>query len=247
MLNFKVEGKGKTLVFLHGFLESISMWSNLHLDKLCTQNIFIDLPGHGNSPLSDRSENPSIDYMAKEVIQVLDSLTIDSYSIIGHSMGGYVSLLLKEMDSRCDKVILVNANFWEDSEQKKKDRVRVAEIAFKAKNIFIQEAIPNLFSKPENHITEIEELKNEALKMAPESIAYSALAMRERKDFTYEVNKNPDDYFVIHGKLDKLVEVDFLKNQLKSHKNFFVIENAGHMAHIEQPEEVLRIFQNIFS
>jgi pimeloyl-ACP methyl ester carboxylesterase len=52
---------------------------------------------------------------------------------------------------------------------------------------------------------------------------------------------------VIHGKLDKLVEVDFLKSQLKSQKNLFVIENAGHMAHIEQPEEVLRIFQNIFS
>jgi pimeloyl-ACP methyl ester carboxylesterase len=70
---------------------------------------------------------------------------------------------------------------------------------------------------------------------------------RERKDFSYEVNKNRDDYFVIHGKLDKLVEVDFLKSQLKSQKNLFVIENAGHMAHIEQPEEVLRIFQNIFS
>ena len=31
-------------------------------------------------------------------------------------------LLLKEKDNRCEKVILMNSNFWADSEQKKKDR-----------------------------------------------------------------------------------------------------------------------------
>lgn len=247
MLHFKVQGEGNTLVFLHGFLESSSMWSFLELEKLNTQNIFIDLPGHGKSDLEIDLENPSIDSISEQILQILDFLKVDSYSVIGHSMGGYVSLSLKELDKRCQKVVLLNSNFWEDNDQKKKDRVRVAEIAFNAKNLFIQEAIPNLFGKPENHTREVEELKNEALKMLPESIAYSAFAMRERKNFTHEVNTNPDDYFVIHGKLDKLVEVDFLKSQLKAKKNLFVIENAGHMAHIEQPEEVLRIFILIFN
>lgn len=247
MLNFKVEGKGKALVFLHGFLESSSMWSFLKLEKLNTKNIFIDLPGHGKSDLKIDLENPSIDSISGQILLILDILKVDSYSVIGHSMGGYVSLSLKKLDKRCQKVVLLNSNFWEDSDQKKKDRIRVAEIAFNAKKLFIQEAIPNLFGKPEKHSKEVEELKNEALKILPESIAYSALAMRERKDFSNEVSTNPDNYFVIHGKLDKLVEVGLLKNQLKSHKNLFVIENAGHMAHIEQPEEVSKILQNIFS
>lgn len=247
MLHFTVEGEGKTLVFLHGFLESSSMWSFLDLKCIRTQNIFIDLPGHGKSSLTDNSEGPSMDFIANEVIKVLNFLKIKSYSIIGHSMGGYVGLLLKEMDSRCEKVVLLNSNFWEDSEQKKKDRVRVAEIAFKAKKLFIQEAIPNLFGYPEKHSIEIDSLVDEALKMAPESIAYSALAMRERKDFTSKVHNNPTNYFVIHGKLDKLVEIDFLESQLKSSKNLFVLEKAGHMAHIEQSEEVLMILKEIFS
>lgn len=247
MLHFTVEGVGKTLVFLHGFLESSSMWSFLDLKCIRTQNIFIDLPGHGKSSLTDNSEGPSMDFIANEVIKVLNFLKIKSYSIIGHSMGGYVGLLLKEMDSRCEKVVLLNSNFWEDSEQKKKDRVRVAEIAFKAKKLFIQEAIPNLFGYPEKHSIEIDSLVDEALKMAPESIAYSALAMRERKDFTSKVHNNPTNYFVIHGKLDKLVEIDFLESQLKSSKNLFVLEKAGHMAHIEQSEEVLMILKEIFS
>lgn len=247
MLHFTVEGEGKTLVFLHGFLESSSMWSFLDLKCIRTQNIFIDLPGHGKSSLTDNSEGPSMDFIANEVIKVLNFLKIKSYSIIGHSMGGYVGLLLKEMDSRCEKVVLLNSNFWEDSEQKKKDRVRVAEIAFKAKKLFIQEAIPNLFGYPEKHSIEIDSLVDEALKMAPESIAYSVLAMRERKDFTSKVHNNPTNYFVIHGKLDKLVEIDFLESQLKSSKNLFVLEKAGHMAHIEQSEEVLMILKEIFS
>jgi pimeloyl-ACP methyl ester carboxylesterase len=247
VLDYRVEGDGKTLVFLHGFLESSTMWSFLNLQALKARKVFIDLPGHGKSPLTDNSESPSIDFMAKEVLKVLNFLEIDSYSVIGHSMGGYVSLKLKEMDSRCEKAVLVNSNFWEDTEQKKKDRIRVAEIAFKAKKLFIQEAIPNLFGKPENHAEEIDVLIEEALKMAPESIAYSALAMRERKDYTREVSENQTEYFIIHGKLDKLVDTDFLKSQLKSVENLFVIENAGHMAHIEQSEEVFGILKEVFS
>ena len=247
MLDYRVEGDGKTLVFLHGFLESSTMWSFLNLQALKARKVFIDLPGHGKSPLTDNSESPSIDFMAKEVLKVLNFLEIDSYSVIGHSMGGYVSLKLKEMDSRCKKAVLVNSNFWQDTDQKKRDRIRVAEIAFKAKKLFIQEAIPNLFGKPENHAEEIDVLIEEALKMAPESIAYSALAMRERKDYTREVSENQTEYFIIHGKLDKLVDTDFIKSQLKSDENLFVIENAGHMAHIEQSEEVFRILMEVFS
>ena len=70
----------------------------MDLQELNTQNIFIDLPGHGASELSDFSETPSIDFMADEVLKVLNLLTLESYSIIGHSMGGYVGLLLKEKD-----------------------------------------------------------------------------------------------------------------------------------------------------
>lgn len=247
MLDYRVEGDGKTLVFLHGFLESSTMWSFLNLQALKARKVFIDLPGHGKSPLTDNSESPSIDFMAKEVLKVLNFFELDSYCVIGHSLGGYVGLHMKEIDARCKKVVLLNSNFWEDSEQKKKDRIRVAEIAFKAKKLFIQEAIPNLFGKPENHAEEIDELIEEALKMAPESIAYSALAMRERKDYTREVSENQTEYFIIHGKLDKLVDTDFLKSQLKSVENLFVIENAGHMAHIEQSEEVFGILKEVFS
>jgi pimeloyl-ACP methyl ester carboxylesterase len=247
VLYFTIAGEGKPIVFLHGFLESLSMWNYLNLHELTGQKILIDLPGHGNSILQDDGEIPSIDFMAQEVIRVIDNLKLKSYSVVGHSMGGYIGLLLKKIDVRCEKVILLNSNFWTDTVQKKKDRVRVAEIAFKAKKIFIQEAIPNLFGEPDNFPNEINQLMREAMNIPPESIAYASLCMRERNDFTTELNQNPKNFYVIHGLSDRLVETDFIKNQLSSHENLFIIKNAGHMAHIEQPHEVIAILKKILN
>ena len=252
MLNFSVSGEGNVIVFLHGFLESNSMWDYLALEKLNFQKIFIELPGHGQSTLTDDSENPSLNFYANEVQEVLSFLKIEKFSIVGHSLGAYVALILKEYNLDCQKVVLFNSNFWADSEQKKKDRLRVAEIAFKAKKVFINEAIPNLFGKVELFRNEIEALKEEAMKIEPESIAYAALAMRQRKDYTQMIAENPSDYFIIHGALDRLVTTEFLteqtkliyKEQLANH--LFIINEAGHMAHIESCEIVMNLLKLIF-
>ncbi len=246
MLNYQVQGEGQTIVFLHGFLESLSMWSYLDLEKIPGKHIFIDLPGHGISDLTDQNEKPSLEFMANEVLKVLSNLSIDCYSVVGHSMGGYIGLIMKSQNKRCEKLVLLNSNFWEDSEQKKKDRIRIADIVFKAKRVFIQEAIPNLFAKPELFEEEIRNLKEEALQMPPESIAYASLAMRMRKDYSEEIQLNPTDYYFIHGNLDRLIETEYLRSKLDTNQNLFVLEEAGHMAHIEQPEKVLKILQLIF-
>lgn len=245
MLSYTIKGEGKTLVFLHGFLETSTMWYFLPLSELGAKTIFIDLPGHGKSGLEDHATEPSIDFMADEVATILTKENVSSYSIVGHSMGGYVALRLKEMHAHCEKVVLLNSNFWDDNEQKKKDRLRVADIAFKAKQIFINEAIPNLFGNTAPFETIISALKNEASQMLPEAIAYAALAMRVRKDYTKMVHENPTDYFVIHGNLDRLVDVETMQNKFPFATNRFFIENAGHMAHIEASAEVMRLLKAI--
>jgi pimeloyl-ACP methyl ester carboxylesterase len=253
LLNFSVSGEGSAIVFLHGFLESNSMWDYLALEQLNFQKIVIELPGHGQSALKDDSEQPSLNFYANEVQEVLSFLKIEKFSIVGHSLGAYVALILKEQNVACQKVVLLNSNFWADNEQKKKDRLRVAEIAFKAKKIFINEAIPNLFGQVELFRNEIEVLKEEAMKIEPESIAYAALAMRQRKDYTQMITENSTDYFIIHGDLDRLVTTEFLteqtklifKGQLANH--LFIINEAGHMAHIETSEMVMHFLKLIFS
>jgi pimeloyl-ACP methyl ester carboxylesterase len=161
-------------------------------------------------------------------------------------MGGYVALLLKEELNACEKVVLLNSNFWADNEQKKKDRIRMADIAFKSKRVLINEAIPNLFGEPNKFPLEIEQLKSEALQMSSESIAYASLAMRERKDFSKPIQNNPTDFFIIHGKQDRLVQTQEIKDKTPNSTNLMIIENAGHMAHIESPEMVMSHLRKIF-
>ncbi len=112
-------GSGPVLVFIHGFLESSTMWDVLPLKLINHRCVFIDLPGHGKSALENTPEDPSICWMADQVISTLEELGINSFSIVGHSMGGYVALEVKRLIPGCRKVVLLNSNFWDDGEQKK--------------------------------------------------------------------------------------------------------------------------------
>jgi pimeloyl-ACP methyl ester carboxylesterase len=240
MLHYRSFGEGKILVFLHGFLESSTMWDYLSLQELNAQCIFIDLPGHGQSPLNDSAEIPSIRYMADEVLQVLNALEVNEFTVIGHSLGAYVGLELARLPS-CQKLIFLNSNCWSDDEQKRRDRLRVAELVYSAKKHFIREAIPGLFGRPTDFQNEINELIKEANHMSPDAIAYAALAMRERTDYTLEVVANPSRYVFIHGEMDTLVSTETLQKRLPG-STIHLLTNAGHMSHIESSGRVLEIF-----
>ncbi len=235
-------GNGKPVVFLHGFLESKSMWDYLHFSTNSFRFIFIDLPGHGETPFDDENEIPSIAYYADKVRTFLREYKIALYDIVGHSMGGYVALELKKSDPNCQKVVLLNSNFWEDTEQKKRDRIRVANLVFKAKSLFISEAIPGLFFSKKVQDVEVQDLINDAKKMTSDVIAYAALAMRERKDLTSILQANPSDFMILSGQHDPLIEPEEMRSRLPSGLiRLIFIENAGHMAHIEQSEKTKEV------
>lgn len=237
MLQYHSFGEGETLVFLHGFLESSTMWSYIPLNELHARCVLIDLPGHGQSPLTDTAEIPSIRFMAQQVLEVLKELKITQFTLVGHSLGAYVGLEICQLAS-CQKLILLNSNCWSDDEQKRRDRLRVADLVYSAKKHFIREAIPGLFGRPNDFQAEINQLIDEANHMSADAIAYAALAMRERVDYTEEVLANPSKYVFIHGELDTLVSSEQLQLRVPGiHVHF--LPNAGHMSHIESSDEVI--------
>lgn len=236
MLHYRSLGEGKTLVFLHGFLESTTMWDYLPLKELNVRCILIDLPGHGQSPLTDTAEIPSIRFMAQQVLEILQDLKITEFTLLGHSLGAYVGLELCHL-APCQKLILLNSNCWSDDEQKRRDRLRVADLVYSAKKHFIREAIPGLFGRPNDFRKEIKLLIEEANHMSTDAIAYAALAMRERSDYTEEVLANPSKYVFIHGELDTLVSSKQMKLRLPGMRVHFLL-NAGHMSHIESSDEL---------
>jgi len=248
LMNYRVFGNGHPVVFLHGFMESISMWQFIEENEFPFQCILIDLPGHGKSELWDADESPSLNFMAAEVRKVIQFLGIQNFHVVGHSMGGYVAMILKEIDDNCQKVVLLNSTFKDDSDLKKRDRVRVADLALKAKNLFIQEAIPGLFYRFEKDDSRVQDLIEEAKQMEGQAIAYAALAMRERVNTFHLMNDFPTDIFVVQGKHDPLISCEIMQEDLVNYNSQLrVLEDVGHMSHLENPKTAHQALRNVLA
>jgi 2-succinyl-6-hydroxy-2,4-cyclohexadiene-1-carboxylate synthase len=246
-INYRILGNGYPVVFIHGFLESNSMWNEIFSvqEKLPFKAIQIELPGHGKSAELDKE--PSILNIAKHLNNCIKKLNINNFSIVGHSMGGYVALELKKLNHECEKVVLLHSNFWEDSFEKKRDRLRVAEIVYQNKNLFIHEAINNLFIQKEKNQNHINSLQEEAKRMSANAIAYSSLAMYNRTDNKTLLQLHSKEILIIQGKEDKTIPLNLMNEmRLGLENQYFEIERAGHMGHIETPQEVKKILYSVF-
>lgn len=90
-MNFKIEGNGRPLVFIHGLSDSLLYWEFLasHL-KRDYQIIRMDLRGHGESYLGNDEVN--IDLYVSDLKNLLNDLNLDKVDLIGFSLGGAVAL-----------------------------------------------------------------------------------------------------------------------------------------------------------
>ena len=94
-IHYSVTGKGKCIVLLHGFLLNTDIWSDLiPLFSKKNKIIAIDIPGHGKSDCIE--EICTMELMADIVNFILVENNLKTTSLIGHSMGGYVSLAFLE-------------------------------------------------------------------------------------------------------------------------------------------------------
>ena len=237
--NYRVSGSGYPVVFLHGFLESLSMWDKLNFKDLF-QCVEIDFPGHGTSKVND-NQNFEMSNLAIDIKFLLSDLGLDAYSVVGHSMGGYVGLELMRIDAKCDKLVLLNSNFWVDSDQKMKDRARVAKIVLQNKNIFLYEAIPKLFYDPEHFTKEVKSLLEESKQINAETIANYSLSMSNRKDHRKVVEHRMKDVLIIQGEFDSIVPKELMINQLDGLGcELLILPGCGHMSHIETPDEIVK-------
>ena len=106
---FDSVGSGEpTLVFIHGWCCNRGQWENQVAEFSGTNRVVtIDLAGHGES--SDTRAAWTIEDFARDVEAVVTQLDLDQVILVGHSMGGPVSLMAaKNMPDRVIGVIGVD-------------------------------------------------------------------------------------------------------------------------------------------
>ena len=141
-------GKGDAILFLHGFLGNKKVWTPfVNYFKRNYHVITIDLPGHGNTSIIE--EEMTMEFSAKIIKQILKTEDILNVHIVGHSMGGYIGLAFAKLYPKTIKSLtLFNCTAYGDTKQKQAERLKAVRVFDMNPSIFIDEAIKNLFYKP---------------------------------------------------------------------------------------------------
>ena len=244
-------GKGPAVVFLHGFCETMNIWNNFSEVLADQYNVItLDLPGHGASPLE--SATFSIDDLADQVHDTLQRHGINKYFVIGHSLGGYISLALTELyDKHVTGYGLLSSTTFADDDEKKKVRDKVSEfIAEHGHQNFIDSFLPNLFT-PENRrrfSEEIEQLKREAYQTSTKSIVSYSQAMKNRPDRS-KLLTQAKPKFIIVGDRDMAVKIEASRLMMEhvDSQDCLILVDTGHNGFVESFPTCIEFILNFLS
>ncbi|MFN3802574.1 alpha/beta fold hydrolase [Belliella pelovolcani] len=246
MISFTKQGKGNPLILLHGFCESKEMWQDISRDLAHEHRVYcLDLPGFGDSLGKSLPQN--IEEVAVILQEWMEEQSIHSPIIIGHSLGGYVTLALSElMGSELRGIGLFHSTAFADD--KAKQHTRNKTISFVKKHgvdKFIASFVPPLFAelhKSENQ--EAIDLLIEIGKKTPkETVLNYIKAMRDRKD-RFEVWKTfQGPKLLIAGELDQAVKIDSSRAHQDFTTAYHELADVGHMGMFEAKEKCLEILK----
>ena len=244
-IHYSSVGKGRAVVLLHGFLENSNMWSEVK-KELSKKNriICIDLLGHGET--DNLGYIHTMEEQAEMVKFVLNSLKIRKYILIGHSMGGYISLALAELYSENLKgICLMNSSALPDSAERKINRDRAIEAVKYKSEIFVKMAIPNLFSEDNRVIfsKEIIQITDVALKMNPQGIIAALEGMKIRNDRSKLLETSKFPILMIISKKDPALDYNSLLTQSNLGNVKKVVFDDGHMSHVENEVSLIRTLE----
>lgn len=241
---YSQRGVGETVLLLHGFLEERGMW-NSYVDELSRTHrvIAVDLLGHGET--GNFGYVHCMEDQAAAVIAVLNAEKVTQFTVIGHSMGGYVALAIADlMPDRLQKLILFHSTAYPDSEERKKDRERVIELVKRNKTVYVRTVIPTLFAE---HLraqltTEIQSIIDVATGFSEQGIVANIRGMMERKDRSFILKDTVFPKLILHGELDAVIPTESVERLagLSSTISLHIVGNIGHMGHLEAPEECLK-------
>src|SRR5262245_16797366 len=106
MLSFHRSGIGKPLILIHGFLGGKGVWLQQQIGfKKAFDTISVDLPGFGGSPIGTAPD--SMQGFASDVIELVDSLRLERFSLLGWSFGGMIAQQIAlDYPERIERLVL---------------------------------------------------------------------------------------------------------------------------------------------
>ncbi|MBY0425744.1 MAG: alpha/beta hydrolase [Cytophagales bacterium] len=246
-LAYTDSGNGIPLVLLHGFCESKELWTEFSIElSQYFRVITVDLPGFGEST---QLKITQMETLAESIYALLEDLRITKCVMVGHSLGGYVSLAFAE--SHPDYLLglgLFHSTVFADPEEKKLNRNKTIEF-LKANGVpaFIEPFVPGLFYPKfrKNHADAIHKLIDIGLKTSASAIIATTEAMRDRKDRSEVIKSLNVPVLYIIGKNDNAVplESSLLQIALPQTAHVLILDDTAHMGMFERKKETFQFLK----
>lgn len=251
-LSYYVSGKGFPVVLLHGFAETYAIWKNQSgFLKNYYKLIVPDLPGSGASGLFETGKNNlSIDELADSIHSIIINENIEHCIMLGHSMGGYVTLSYAEKYAHTLKAFgLIHSTAYADNEEKKQIRKRGIEmIEAYGSYAFLKTTTPNLFTTgfKETHAEIVKELIEEGRLFKKENLQQYYHAMMKRADKTEVLKKAGLPVLFVAGTEDTAAPLNHILEQVHAPEIAYIhiMNNMAHQSLLETPVELNRILKN---
>lgn len=239
------------VVLLHGYLESMEIMQDL-ANSFSTDYFVItpDLPGHGLSGVYNKLH--SMDDLAESVVKILDLNGIEKIHLVGHSMGGYVTMAFRDIfPERLLSFILLHSHCFSDSEEKKVNREKEIEMIKKGKKeLIIRTNIPNIYANDnlECFSTEVERSISIAMKTPEEGIIAMLGGMKERSDRAHLLEEGGIPSLMFAGMKDNHIPVDLVERIMVFARDMKRIDlkKSGHMGFIEEKKEVVAAIREFY-
>lgn len=250
-IHYQVLGNGFPILLIHGFGENSDVWDGI-LDPLVNghQLIIPQIPGSG---LSGMITDMSMDGMAGAMKAILDNEGISKTILIGHSMGGYITMAFAEKYPDYLKAYcLFHSTAYADTEEKKATRRKGIQFirdhgAFE----FLKTTTPNLFSQKtrdenpgliEKQISGLGNFTDDSL-----VTYYESMIGRPDRREVLKTSKVP--VFFLAGKYDNAIPLEDVLGQchLPELSYIHVLNQSGHMGMLEEPAECTQALINFLS
>lgn len=244
---YKTTGNGQPVVLIHGFAEDSSIW-DLQVASLKNKFLLIlpDLPGSGRSAFINKTGIRIEDY-AEIIKSILNAENIGKTVMIGHSMGGYITLAFAEKYPQMLSAFgLLHSSAYADNAEKVETRKKAIEFIRKnGTTAFLKTSIPGLFYDKSNSAP-VDALIDKGSTMLPEALIQYYEAMIARPDRTKILKETNLPVLFIIGEHDQAVPFKQSLEQchLPHCSHISILRESAHMSMIEETQKVNEILRN---